>query len=146
MIFGGGRRTSEVVKEVLADLKGVCICDGKGHKYDILYMQIEKCQHGKKVKLSRFLTLAHFSMDVGNTGSSGPHKIVSKISFRTIGIALELLLFIFSAPFEQYLSSLQSRSPMSFTKSAVVFVVLVGTSRCLPVEEPYPEVAGEINR
>lgn len=35
---------------------------------------------------------------------------------------------------------------MSFTRSAVVFVVLVGTSRCLPVEEPYPEVAGEINR
>ena len=140
MIFGGGRRTSEVVKEVLADPKGVCVCDGKGHKYDILYMQIEKCQHGKKVKLSRFLTLAHFSMDVGNTGSSGPHKIVSKISFRTIGIALELLLFIFPAPFEQ------SRSPMSFTRPAVVFVVLVGTSRCLPVEEPYPEVAGEINR
>ena len=70
----------------------------------------------------------------------------SKISFRIIEIALALLLFIFPAHFEQYLSSLQSRSPMSFTRSAVVFVVLVGTSRCLPVEEPYPEVAGEINR
>ena len=51
----------------------------RGPKRFCVYMQIEKCQHGNKVKLTRFLTLAilfaHFSMDVINIGSSGPLKI-----------------------------------------------------------------------